>query len=310
MGLPEQPSIYIDWVFDKITTLIKYGVWENIDLDRFNKWKAQFITIEDRYYAAYLAQQMVYYNKKDFIALISRSYAESIKQIAYDLFQGLECQDDDSWEACIKNVRENTLICPFSPDPSSSSGNMVIRLLRDIELISEWDTCWGPLEDLIEKANSKKYKAIIFVDDMIGSGVQALEFFVSPVDTRSGRIVIKRFLSDLDIKTYLSVAVSSSDSVKRIERITNLKISVAELLTNKNDVLKEEFWHKDIFDYRDGMEFLRRIEQKYKVPRSSFKEGAWSLAFEHGVPDVSLPFYWDKNKSWTSLVPVRGVDVL
>lgn len=132
----EDMSKQIDLVFDKIMTLIKYNVWSNVSIERFKRWKAQFKSDEERYYAAYLAQKLVFYNKKDFISLISYSFSISIKQITLLEIENKEEMNDIIWRDKIEVTRRNTLVCPLTTD-SAASGFMVARLLRDQGIISE-----------------------------------------------------------------------------------------------------------------------------------------------------------------------------
>lgn len=308
----EQAARYAELVFDKIKTLIRYGVWNNVTEERFNNWKRQF-SEEDTYFAAYLASQLLYYNNKDFLALISWAFAETVRRVAVNLVEDIDNIDEDSWQAKIIEAKSKVLVCPFAVDSPAASGNMVVRLLRNQNLADESNMC--SVDEIRDKLRTGRYSAIVFVDDMIGSGDQARQFCInSRAIKRKGRslrkveyIQIKRVLDEFDIQKFLAVGIAPANSVKTVQRQTGLEVIAAELLEERNSTLNKAFWFPE--DYDDGMEFLKRMEREHNISREGHKESSWVVAFEHGAPDVSSPFYYEEKAAWTALIPVRGVDI-
>lgn len=309
---PEQASMYVELVFDKIRTLIKYGVWDNVTEERFNNWKRQF-SEEDTYFAAYLAFQLLYYNKKDFLALISWAFAETVRRVAISLVENINDMDEALWEAKILEAKAKVLVCPFAVDSPAASGNMVVRLLRNQNLADEFNMC--SVDEIRDKLRTNRYSAIVFVDDMIGSGDQARQFCLNSRSIRrKGRrlrkveyIRIKRVLDEFDIQKFLAVGIAPVTSVRTVQRQTGLEVVAAELLADCNSTLNNRFWFQQDFD--DGIEFLKKMELDNRIPRIGHSDSSWAVAFEHGAPDVSSPFYYQEHIGWTALVPVRGVDI-
>lgn len=295
---------YSDIVLDKVSTLIKYGLWDNVTLERFSRWKRQFNSVGEKYFSAYLAYQLLFYSNKDFLTLISWAYAETIRQLVISRYPSLEF-NDEIWLQKLGEEEQKVLICPFAVDTPAASGNMVTRLLRNQELISESRLC--SVEKLPEKLATRQYSSVIFIDDMIGSGDQARQFMLSLINMSDSNISIKNLLEQNEIKGYLAVGLAPLDSIKAVQRQTGLTIIAAENLTEKNDTLNDNFWFQE--DAESGKVFLRDLNQRHNVPRVGHRDGSWAVAFEHGVPDVSSPFYYYENASWKSLIPRRGVEL-
>lgn len=293
---------YADSVFDKIITLIKYGIWPNVNQEKFNRWKAQFKNINDKYYAAYLAQKLIYYNIKDFSCLIRWSFTKAIKEITLSE-NSIHEINDDVWEEKIEEVYNNTLVCPLAAvDDPTASGNMVTRLMRNQGICLENNICTA--ENLVNYLKDNSYYAIIFVDDMIGSGNQARDFYLK---TLIGDKTIKNILDTYNIPSYLVVAVASKESLNIIEQETNFKVICSELLGKENCTFNKEFWHKD--EFQEGKDFFRQLNVKYGIGQGGYKNKSWCIAFEHGVPNVTSPFYWLEKDNYIPLIPKRGVDI-
>jgi hypothetical protein len=301
---PELSSQYVELVFNKVSTLIKYGVWGNVTMERFKSWKMQFTSEEEQYFAAYLAFQLLYYNNKDFLALISWAFSEAVRQI-YLALEGFNLISDQEWKDIIIRTKAKILICPFAVDTPAASGNMITRLLRNQGLISEANIC--PIDRLDAELSYGRYKAVVFVDDIIGSGDQARDFFFNFNQIGAEKTNIRKILDKYDVMKYLAVAIASCDSLSTVELHTGLKIITAEKLTDRNSTLNRDMWFSE--DYDRGMEFLKELENKYDIPRVGHKDSSWAVAFEHGVPDVSSPFYWYEPQNWVSIIPRRGVTV-
>ncbi|NQX63550.1 hypothetical protein [Paenibacillus qinlingensis] len=306
--IPVEATEFVKTVFDKISTLIKYGVWGNVSIDRFKRWRKQFTTEEQLYYAAYLAYQLMFYNKRDVIALINHSFTESIREIALASINDSSYKQKDIWREIILQTKQKILVCPLATDSAASSSFMIARILRDQNIITETELC-NNVQDMIYKLRRREVKAIIFVDDMIGSGTQAIEFYTNRTDLGEKYISIRDMIAEIkpDIPVYLTVAVAPHDAVLDVIDKTGLRVIAAEILTEKNDVQKESFWFPE--DFTNGIEFLNDLETEKNIPSKGYREKSWAVTFEHGAPDVSCPFYYKEHSEWISLIRYRGEDV-
>ncbi|MBU8916016.1 hypothetical protein BGM25_08265 [Bacillus sp. FJAT-29953] len=306
---PEELSKYVDIVFDKITMLIKQRVWGNVSLDRFKRWTSQFKTIEDKYNAAYLAYNLIFYNKKDFTSLITWSIGEAIKKITLLKNGTITYKTDTEWKGLLTNSIQKTLICPLITDSAAASGFMVTRLLRDQGIIPEVNTCVSK-EEVFEKLIRAEYEAVIFVDDMIGSGDQAITSLHEKQNIGGMRTSVIEKLHELrpDINILIAVAVSPLRSIEKIESTTGVTVIAAEILTERNELLNGSFWSQNEFGFQQGIDFLKKIKKESNIPYKGYNDSSWVLTFEHGAPDITSPFYFKEYKEWTSLVRYRGED--
>ncbi|MDH6671242.1 hypothetical protein M2277_001892 [Paenibacillus sp. LBL] len=300
----EESLMTVNIVFDKIATLIKYNMWGNVTYERFKRWTQQFNTDEERYYAAYLAKQLIYYNNKDFISLINYSFAMVIKKILQSTLKTNEYAEDLIWAKKMEEVRRNTLVCPLTFD-AAASGSMTVRILRNLSIISEEEICNSETE-LINKLQRRDVHGVIFVDDMIGSGTQVLESLIHRKEIGNSYCSLQDKILELrpSAQIFVCVAVAPEESLRLIESDTNLQVSVAEVLDTKQEVLNDGFW--DPGHYENAMKFLSNLNAKENIPLSGFSDKSWALTFEHGAPDLSSPFYYKEQAGWTSLIPYRG----
>lgn len=110
-----------------------------------------------------------------------------------------------------------------------------------------------------------------------------------------------------NVMKFLAVAIAPKNSMETVQRQTGITIIAAELLTEKNDPTNQSFLFPEDFEHRK--DFLRKIEADFGIARNGYRGSAWAVAFEHGVPDVSCPFYWEDKCNWLSLIPFRGDDI-
>jgi hypothetical protein len=305
----DQAINHIELVFDKIKTLIKFGIWGNLSIERFKRWQTQFQTVEKQFYAAYLAQQLIYYNKKDVLALLSYSFSQCMKQVAMSLKGDVHHHGDLVWKKLIDDARSKTLVCPLTTDSAAASGFMVSRMLRNQNIIYEHQLCLS-IKELVDKLKKNNYKAIVFVDDMIGSGTQVRETFTKKKDLdKDYYFSIKEVLYNInpELSIFISVAIAPERSIERLNQETGFTVIAAEKLTDRNEVVNEKFWLQDMFP--SAMEFLDQIEQEIHIPKFGYDQNSWAVTFEHGTPDNCCPFYHVERNGWTSLIRSRGEDI-
>ncbi|EGG34825.1 phosphoribosyltransferase-like protein [Paenibacillus sp. HGF5] len=312
MEIPDenQKQKNVERIIDRIITLIKYRLWGNLTVDRFRTWQKQFETEHELYYAIYLAQQLVYYSKKDILSMISYCIANSIKGFILNQTETLDQSYTKlEWNSLMNDTKRNTLVCPLFIDSPAASGYLISRMLRDQGLIAEDELC-NSYEQLIYKLKRRgNIKGIIFVDDMMGSGEQAKSAFKDTIDLDGKETSLKRYLEENfpEIPVTICVAVTPAQTLQDVEEELGCIVIAGEVLTGKHDVLSSLFWGEKRFD--EGQRFLQKMQQNYRIPLTGHGTNAWSVTFEHGTPDNTSPFYYASPNGWTSLIRYRGEDV-
>ncbi len=305
----DQSRKNVQRTIDSIITLIKYRLWGNVNVDRFRMWKGQFESDDKLQYAVYLAQQLIYYSKKDLLSLISFCVAESIRKFAMPQDGFLSTFTRNEWKALIETTRRKTLVCPLFIDGPAASGYMITRMLRDQGLISEDELC-NSYQQLADKLRRRPdIKGIIFVDDMMGSGEQAKKTFKDVINLDGKATSLKRYLEEkyATIPITISIAVTPAQTLNEIETDLGYSVIAGEMLTDRHDVLSPLFWGEKHF--ANGLQFLLEIQEKHRIPLKGYGANAWSIAFEHGAPDNTSPFYIASPNGWTSLIRQRGEDI-
>jgi hypothetical protein len=310
--LTEYQRKQIQATWEKVITLIKSHMWGGVTLDRFNLWRKQFESEEDQYTAAYLVQQLIYYNKTDFVTILTYTFAQCLKYLSLNDFGGVGNIDDindDNWKLKLEETKRNILVCPLSIDSPASSGFMVARILRNQGIIAEDELC-NNYNDLVNKLiRRQSIKGIILVDDLIGSGTQAIDAINKPQEIKGNYTSLTELLEKdfSNIPLLIAVAVAPKDSIEKIESLSKCRVFAGETLLNHHSILNSEFWNAE--SYEQGIKSLQRLQADKRIPFVGFNDNAWAVAFDHGVPDVTSPFYYEENKEWKALLRRRGEDI-
>ena len=176
----------------------------------------------------------------------------------------------------------------------SESGSLVSYYYRTINSLAP-----EVFLDFREAADShllkqRKAGTLVFLDDFIGSGNQAVEFWQS-LSSHLG--------PDIDNLNFYYLAFFSRRAGKEnVEKYTRFKVNVMREL-NESD----EAFGPGSGLFEDGCrEIAKEIFRKYgsrlepKLPLG-FRDGELLIAFDHNVPNNTLPVLWSSTDNWFPL---------
>lgn len=292
---------YIEEYIEKAETLIRKGLWSKIDIHSFKKWKEQFENTDDLYFAAYMVSKLIYYSDKDYQALLRFCLMNIIRREAV---KRIKCSitevNDDMWKKYVNCVCKTVAIFPLAIEDPTGSAYFTSRKIRDLNLgISSAN--FFMTAKLPEIIKDSRFDTIVFVDDIIGSGEQAEIFFKEKIgDTR-----ISEILKSTEKSKYLAVALANQEAIGSLEKLSGCSIICAETITKENSTLFKEFWQNED-DFQRSIFFFEKMLDKYNIKQKGFKCNSWNIAFSHGVPDITCPFYSHENESWAPLIPTKG----
>lgn len=295
--LPNDGPIYADSIFSRCRDLISYEVWSGIPLHRLDTWIANFATAEEQYFAARVLDTLIYRSAEQVIALLRQLFSRVIPDLA-------RCQKlPTSLLTADRTLRDDAVdpkvrIVPVIPptDPPTKSGGTLARILkRTLRHCEQWIVYPDQVADEIGDA-----EAFIFVDDFLGTGEQFLEF-----------------LSDTSLDGLLSSAcfvygplAGHKDGIEKVRStIGDVHVEAVELLDATHGVFNEA--SGSFPDEVNSVEVARDFYYDLLANRGIHIEGPnrrgyghyeLAYAFEHAVPDNSLPIlWWSQSNDWHPL---------
>lgn len=194
---------------------------------------------------------------------------------------------------------------------STDSGNYFSRRLRDALRIPQ-DYIFSP-QMAIEY--SETFTHFIFIDDFVGSGNQFIDT-ITRVHKVDGKVI--RFLDIArDPKYTVAYCPCVATHYAFIERIhvdyPAIKLCPAHLLGSQHNAAMHtsRIWHGLSPDEAiEEVNHLRLVSARAGYTSEDFGLNDWrgfhglglTLAFEHGIPDASLPIFYSDRNGWKPLM--------
>ncbi len=187
----------------------------------------------------------------------------------------------------------------------TDSGFIFSRMARQVLGISE-ESVIAPVETLrILQAGGAR--TVIFLDDFVGSGRQFIRTWKREETLPSGTHVsferIASFLRDADF-TYCPLICTAYGLARIKTRCPPVTVNAAHVLPDEYGALHPTsiIWPDDL--RATAKAFIDEASRRAGIPdseRYGFQDRALALAFEHSVPDATLPLLRWKTDSWKPL---------
>ena len=290
-------DVYVKEVIARCEALKRAGMWLSEPAIRPRAWIENFEDT-DKKVAAQLLERFVFYNQRLTDSLLTASF----NSMSDGLDKGPSAPSKDQ----LLQALPNAIFTPVSgetPNPTDS-GYFLCRRTRQVLNVDE----------ALIKATPEALKAaatglpIIFVDDFIGSGDQ---FLTTWQDSSSGDS-----FEEIQKKVgFIAIYVSLVGTDTGIANIFKAAPTVAVCVNHKIDS-RGTLWgirNKNPPLYQQIDLFLRKY-----VPRLTpldaymhkgdyllygYKDRGLFFAFEHSVPDATLPIFWCRGtNNWEPLI--------
>jgi hypothetical protein len=193
-------------------------------------------------------------------------------------------------------------------NPSDAdSGFYFSRMARQVLKVSE-SQILGPAETLAELERSTNPRPVIFVDDFVGSGEQFVNTWKRRVQISSSNSMSFELIagSGADNRFLYCPLLCTQYGKSRINRkCSGVSILPAHLLPPQYSALAPDsiLWPETLLS--TAAAFIENASRRAGIPEEDwrgFHDLGLALAFEHSVPDATLPlFYWNQN-GWRPLV--------
>lgn len=295
--LPKDGNIYTEAIFARCRELISYGIWSGIQQTRLQSWIANFQTPAERYFAALVLDLLVYRSDDQTVSLLRQLLSRVIPDLAR--ISGLSTAVRMSYQAARLNaIDPKVRVVPVIPPGASptKSGPVIARhLKRSLRICERWVIYPDQVEAILPSLD-----AVIFVDDFLGTGDQFSDFLI---DTKLAGYV------DTSCFIYGCLAAHRHGVDSLQKAFPKLHIAAVESLDDSHAL-----FHNDSGTFPDGTNSAENAKSFYYSllsdrginisgpNRRGYGHLELAYAFEHSVPDNSLPIlWWDGDKSWRPL---------
>ncbi len=294
--IPKDGAIYTDMIYRRCRDFVSYGIWAGLELNALNKWISNFKTDEERYLCARMLDALIYRSGNQTLSLLKQLFSRVIPDLARS--KGLSISLNDVERSFKSKVDPNARIVLVIPpnDPPTKSSHVIGRMLkRHLSFNSDWIIHPDKVQSQIGKVEN-----FIFIDDFLGTGHQFSDFLA---DTG--------LKNDLDKTTCLYVTLAAHADGKDYLNTWHPKIHVGSV-ENLDD--SHALFHDIAGSFPDEVNsceaardfyydlLIDRNLQVYGSNRRGYGHFELVYAFEHAVPDNSLPVLWWKDSpSWFPL---------
>lgn len=296
-----------DFVLAKCRYFVDVHLWQlpsSIDPAR---WLSNFESSEIDY-AVHLLNSFLYFSD------------ELTNQMFQEAFHGLSNfirQPGDSFlsiQADWRAFSNGVIITPVTGEiPNvTDSGFLFARKARQ-RLGLDQSQILSPQETL-DLLLRRGPRPVVFVDDFVGSGDQFIETWERRVELSSSvEMSFQTYSSVRGSRFFYCPVLCTEDGYNRLRReCPKVVVNPAHILTSRHSAL---YTNDDSFIWPEhlragAVNFLKTASGRAGIPDNNGLEDDWrgfnklglTVAFEHSVPDATMPiFYWQGN-DWKPLL--------
>lgn len=294
-----------DFVLAKCKYFVDVHLWglpENIDPAR---WLSNFDGPEMDY-AVHLLNGFMYFSDR----LTNQMFAEAFHGLSNfirlpgDSFLSIQAD----WRAFVKSV----IITPVTGEvPSITDSGFIFARMARQRLGLDESQILSP-EATLECLLRRGPRPVVFVDDFVGSGNQFIDTWERRMELSNSTVMsFETYSSVRGSRFFYCPVVCTQDGCDRLQReCPKVVINPAHVLSPKHSALSPDsfIWPEHL--KAGAFNFIERASARAGIPDTGGGEDDWrgfnmlglALAFEHSVPDATLPlFYWERN-DWKPLV--------
>jgi hypothetical protein len=277
------------------------GLWPRQEELNFEGWLSNFLPSEKEF-AITLLGQFVFYP----ITLTGQLFQATFHNLSQSL-----CKDETNFRAAQmkwNNFLSEVIITRVTGETphDSDSGFQYVRMARDRIGIPEAQIMKP--EDALDTVIQFPHRPLVFVDDFVGTGKQFNNTWkrLSTIASREGKTSFAEFHSKHPHSnvTYC-VPVSTSLGIGNIHKVApNVRIESAHILTKTNSAISAEsnLWPPHL--KAGAKDFITQASIRAGIPEnecSGLFDLGLTIAFEHGIPDASLPLFYADTNGWKPL---------
>ncbi len=290
--LPKEWNTYYNSIRDRCQNLVDLGIWSGIDINQLNAWKQNFKTEEERYFSACILDSLIYRSNQQTFSLIHQLLYKNLN----NLFRLNKLAEFQSFPYNMQSKTDDPLV-RFVPvvtheEPVTKSSFEILRFFkRHFNINERWMIY--PL-DIQRCIKDEGVKAIIFIDDFLGTGTQ---FDETCIYAQIDNIIKNEFV------VYAPLVAHELGINSLSKMYGNLKVTYAEKLTiNSNSFFNNYFKGSEAEAKKFYIELMNDRGIKYDtVTPYGYGNMELTFSFEHAAPDNSLQILHNSSDDWVPL---------
>lgn len=249
---------------------------------------------------------------------LSESVVESLLVDAYaSLRRNIKMADWNLVDGEGMKMKEPTVLLTFPTGeiPNvTDSGYLFARKMRqlfDLEESGMVEPSQAVEVLASSKPNDVRNTALVLVDDFAGSGEQVCKTLERRIRVADGKLVsIQDLAKQTGLRVYYCLLVATRDAKMRLEREHSyISVNCPHVLGKRYNIKSKNCAiisasaanavHSLIRKYA-GI-YLKSPNVKSWVREYGFHDLGLTIAFEHSVPDATLPIFWADGSNWKPL---------
>lgn len=286
---------------------VKVGLWPRQTRFDPRGWMSNF-TGDELPLASRLLEGFTFFSN-ELVAAMFRAAFKNISQVAIKSRSNYLAAVND-WE----NFVDSVIVVRVAGQVTSEadSGYIFTRLARDLLNIPEVRLL--PPQAALETLRRNPRRNVVFVDDFVGSGEQFVEMWkrihqISDCWTSFNALALASGAEGIGFY-YIPLVCADKGRRHIAENCPQVKLLPSHALAPSYSALAPDsvIWREDMADA--GPLFVEKISARAGVRDLDGAEGCWrgyhklglALAFDHGVPDATLPIFTVSRDDWKPLV--------
>lgn len=296
--VPTDQSGFFQDVDLRFRLLLRKGIITGIDPIRLNNWLANFVSPEDKYLAAHLLNGLTYRSdamvKSSFQHLMECELPRVLREHGGGSFADLETIYEALSKGTAKSpIRIVAVDGAFEKTPGKSGAVMIRQFKRHLNVAKPLLCRPERLEELPEDV-----KVLIFIDDLVGSG-QQFKSFASHYKLEEHSK--KRCL------VYCPLLAFDQGLSNMKKELPWLQILAVETLDSSHQFFRgsataPHIWGVDQANtLQDVRDHVAKLCARNGIPAKTRHCLDLLVAFEHAVPNNSLPMLSIRSAQWEPL---------
>jgi hypothetical protein len=293
------------FVLEKCDYFVDVTLWPRGNEMAPREWLSNF-THDEKPYAVHLLNSFLYFSRGLTDALLVGAVNDLSRHVV-DLNASYD-RCTAQWNDFLDSV---VVTYPTGEEPSvTDSGYAFARKARQVLGIPE-GRILSP-EETLEHIASTGIRPVLFLDDFVGTGSQFLTTWNRRYATSAGDTSFSTAFGGAADSAFYAPLIAAADGVRAIARkAPTVRLAPAHVLPDFYSALHPDsiVWPETL--HADAFSVLQEVSRRAGIPDSGgmatddwqgFRRLGLCLAFEHGVPDATLPlFYWEEN-DWHPLI--------
>lgn len=277
----------------------EFTIWPVIEEFNTQKWLNNFLP-DEKQVAERLLNNFYYFNERMTDALLRAAIQNYFCQV------GKNNHENGAWiENCIRETA--FVLCEGENPHPTDSGNLFARKIRDKIFIPE-SNIMNP-KDALERR--KEFGGFILIDDFSGSGNQFESTWTRQYEISERLISFQDISKCVHQRFAYCCCFSTWKAEQKIRTVApTVILSPAHKILNHHSAVcsNSRIWQD--MDFQSARHIIHKASQRAGYRTEDCGQEDWrgfhalglTLAFNHGIPDASLPLFFSNRNGWKPLI--------